>query len=68
MVVVAYKFFKDIFPLFDVEAFDQIGDSDSYHVRTSSGLHFIFTFKSITEWRFETPKLYATELEKENHE
>lgn len=68
MGLVAYKFFTELFPLFDVAKFDQIGDSNSYQVKTSSGLNFIFTFKSIMSWRFETPKMYATQLEKENNE
>lgn len=67
MPLVANKFFTELFPLFDVASFNQIGDSDSYQVKTSSGLNFIFTFKSITSWRFETPRMYATQLEKENN-
>lgn len=61
-----YDLFRQLFPLFDIQAFRKVGDY-SLKIDTSvPGIAFIFTFKSPVEWRLETAEMFGKELVKEN--
>lgn len=61
-----YDLFRQLFPLFDIQAFRKVGEY-SLQIDTSvPGISFIFTFRSPVEWRLETTNMYGKELAKEN--
>lgn len=53
--------FKQLFPLYDIDKSVDISDT-SVMIITSTGLEFIFTFKAIDDWRFETVKAFGNEV------
>lgn len=61
-----YDLFRQLFPLFDVISFNRAGENSIQLFTSVPGLAFIFTFKSISEWRLETTCMYGNELVKEN--
>lgn len=63
-----YDLFKQLFPLFDVIKFSKVGDCSIQVFTSVPGMAFIFTFKSISDWRLETTSMYGHEVIKEIEE
>lgn len=57
-----YENFRLLFPLYNIAAFSSVGKHSIRLKTLAPKMEFIFTYKSPSEWRFETLETFGSGL------